>query len=604
MIRWSGLVAFGVIVGIVAVFNLLFLDGIVERVVEGQASMTVGARVDIGDLDLGLLDLRVDIRDLEVTNPDEPMRNAVEARTLAFDLAALPLLRKKVVIQRMEITDLAWDTPRRTSGALPPRLKRRLEKRMDLSKMGDKAQDRLEDCVLPDLSPLKELQKGLPRDLLAGAELPSSSFLETYRQRVSKTQESWEQRLSNLPSPEHIKAQLTALRDLTDKRPKDLSKLPIYLAEIRDLQQRLTDLKTSLTEAQKSFQAEIQGLKTSLDGAKELKDKDFKVLWSKLGIRLPSSQDLICVLLGRDLATKVNRAMAWYRKIRRFISKAKPQAEVKPRLEGADIRFPLLHGHPTFLVEVAKLSARPDVKSEPGGFAFSRLAGEVRGFTSHPVIYGKPLVFQLEGDVVGDKAKAVTLSGQLDSRQEPTDDRINLIIRGFRLKHSEEASTDDRQLSLVSALLDVDADLRIRGESLGGKVHLDIQKPEVKVGPEADLLANVFRNLGNFDVTLSIDGTLDKPVMGLTSSATGSLSKTLQNALQAELGGTRETLRKAINSRFDRELRVANDETETLEKRILNELSSRLNLAGTFSSEKPEEEKTPLEKLGEGILAF
>ena len=71
MIRWSGLIAFFVIVGLIAVFNIFFLDGIVERTVEKQASLAVGARVDIGGLDLSLLGLSVNIEELEVANPDQ-----------------------------------------------------------------------------------------------------------------------------------------------------------------------------------------------------------------------------------------------------------------------------------------------------------------------------------------------------------------------------------------------------------------------------------------------------------------------------------------------------------------------------------------------------
>ena len=41
MIRWSGLIAFVIIVGLIAAFNLLFLDGIVKGIVEDQASLAV-----------------------------------------------------------------------------------------------------------------------------------------------------------------------------------------------------------------------------------------------------------------------------------------------------------------------------------------------------------------------------------------------------------------------------------------------------------------------------------------------------------------------------------------------------------------------------------
>jgi uncharacterized protein (TIGR03545 family) len=126
MIRWKGLIVFAVIVGLIILFNLLFLDRIIKGIIEDQASLAVGARVDIGDLRFGIFGLNVEIRDLQVTNPEQPMRNTVQVGSMAFDLAAAPLLKRKVVIERMRVTDLAFGTPRKTSGALPRRLQKKL----------------------------------------------------------------------------------------------------------------------------------------------------------------------------------------------------------------------------------------------------------------------------------------------------------------------------------------------------------------------------------------------------------------------------------------------------------------------------------------------
>ena len=96
MIRWSGFIAFVVIVGLITAFNLFFLDSIIKGALEKRSSLIVGARVDIGDLAFKIFGLHIDIRNLQVTNPDQPMRNTVETGTISFDLAAGPLLKKKI----------------------------------------------------------------------------------------------------------------------------------------------------------------------------------------------------------------------------------------------------------------------------------------------------------------------------------------------------------------------------------------------------------------------------------------------------------------------------------------------------------------------------
>jgi len=60
MIRWSGLIVFIVIVGLITIFSLLFLDGIIKGIIEDRASLAVGAKVEIGNLKSKIFGLRVD----------------------------------------------------------------------------------------------------------------------------------------------------------------------------------------------------------------------------------------------------------------------------------------------------------------------------------------------------------------------------------------------------------------------------------------------------------------------------------------------------------------------------------------------------------------
>lgn len=592
IIRWSGLIAFVVIVGLITLFNVLFLDNIIKVVVEDRASIALGARVDIGDLRFSLLGLNVVIRDLQVASPEQPTHNVVEVRALALDLAALPLLKKKFVVQRMKVVDLAWDTPRQTSGVLPPRLQKRHRKASDA---GIKARKGLEDCVLPDFSIFEELKEGVPEDLLADTTLPSAVFLSAHRQEVSEARASWDQRLAHLPTKKEIETALVALKDLKDKRPKEAAELPGYLEKVKAAQQELVNIRKGLIEARRDFQKEIKTLRNSLKGARKLKGEDFKAVWAQLDIRVPTAGDLICVLLGKDLAIKVNRTIAWYRRLNRFITPRGETEEAKarpaPRLKGTDVRFPITGGYPKFLLEVAEFSALPAAETGSERFAFARLSGELQGLTPQPALYGKPTVFRFKGDLVGERPGELTLFGELDHRKTPTDDRIDLTIKDFNLERSGKSNTAQRSLLLTSAFLDVDASLQITDEKLDGQARVSVREANVEVGSEAGLLADLFKNLGPFEVNLSIGGTLDQPVMGLTSSATKTLSAPLQRIFRTKQKELRRTLKRAINARINRELSVANDEVDAYERRILDELSSRLTLAGPVSQEHGKEKK-------------
>jgi uncharacterized protein (TIGR03545 family) len=581
MIRWSGLIVFVVIVALITVFSLFFLDGIIKGIIEDQASLAVGAKVEIGGLKFKLFKLSIDMQNLQVANPEEPMRNAIEIGSMAFNLGAAPLLKKKIMIEQMKVLDLAWNTPRKTSGALPARLQRKLEARRKASPIETTAEKRVEECTLPNFSSLADLKKRSPEEMLRGVNLQSTAFLSGYSKKVLTVKETWEKRLKGLPTKDEVEKDLRSFQNLKDQRPKDLSQLPLYFEKLKALQQKLNDTKKNLTTAQQDFQAEMNNLKSSLQEVEKFKDADVKTVMTKLGVPVPSATDLICVLLGKNVAKKVNWALGMYRKFSQYTTPGKPQEKKEepkpvPRMKGMDVRFPITHGYPDFLLETAEFSARPDVKRAPGVFAFERLAGELHGLTSHPAIYGKPTLFKLNGSMVGNLAKDFALSGQLDHRASLADDRIELGIKELRLDQKGTVGSQEPPLRLVSALLNVSGSLRIKGEALDGRVLADVLNPRVAVDSSAAILENLFRNLGSFDLALSIGGTLDQPSIGLSSSATKTLTSGLENLVQTELKGLQNGIRNAISSRVDKDLTPARNETSALEKLIQGELSSRL----------------------------
>jgi uncharacterized protein (TIGR03545 family) len=592
MIRWSGLIVFIVIVGLITIFTLFFLDGIIKGMIEDRASLAVGAKVEIGDLRFKIFGLSVDIQNLQVANPEEPMRNSVEVGSLGFDLGAAPLLKKKIVIERMKVLDLAWNTPRKTSGALPPRLQKKLEARKKPSDLGAKAEKRIEECVLPNFSILADLKKRSPEELLKGANLQSAAFLGDYPKKVSNVKETWEKRLKELPAKDEIEKDVKAFQSLKDKRPRDLTQLPAYLEKVNDLQKKISDTQKTLTTAQQEFKTEMNNLKTSLQEVEKLKDADVKTVMGKLGVQIPSATDLICVLLGKEVAHKVNWALGMYRKLSQYTSKGKPKEEKEkpkpvPRMKGMDVRFPITRGYPDFLLELAEFSARPDIKKASGIFAFERLAGELRGLTSHPALYGKPTLFKLSGSMVGNLAKDFALAGQFDHRKTVAEDRINLNIKELRIEQAGTSGPQESPLRLASALLNVNGSLGVKGEALDGRVLLDVLNPKVSVGSSAAILGDLFKNMGSFDISLSIGGTLDQPSIGLSSSATKALTSGLENLVQKEMKGLQDGIKNVISSRVDKDLTTNRNEVSGLEKLIQGELSSRLGLTSLPTGTAP-----------------
>ena len=352
------------------------------------------------------------------------------------------------------------------------------------------------------------------------------------------------------------------------------------------------------------MQSDLHNLKQSLSPTEvvKLKNQDLKAAMAKLNIKTPSAEDLVCVLLGKNIAQKISTAISWYRKFNDYVpagkaKDAKEKPRQVPRMKGVDVQFPVTHGYPDFLIERAKFSAGPEIKNKPGALAFSKLSGDLKGLTTQPALYGKPALVNLKGAFADGRAREIVLSGNVDHRKAPADDTFNMTIKEMRLRQEGAEISQKSPLRLTSAKLDVNSTLGIKGEDLEGRIMLMVLNPEITVDSEAAILKDLFKNAGSFDITISVTGTLDEPSMKLSSSLTNKLGSGLKNIVQKELGGLQDSLEKVISSRIDNDLIDANSDIDSLGKSVTGSISDRLDLAGSILKEASGQETKPTDLL-------
>ena len=118
LFRKSGLILVGSIVVIGLLLELLLLDMAVKSGLQSTIAAKTGAEVNIGKAHLSLAGGKLEIENLQVTDPDKLTHNLVQIDTLAADISVSDLLRNSYAIDLLAGSTLRRDVLRDKPGKL------------------------------------------------------------------------------------------------------------------------------------------------------------------------------------------------------------------------------------------------------------------------------------------------------------------------------------------------------------------------------------------------------------------------------------------------------------------------------------------------------
>ena len=116
IVRWQGILLFVAVCVLLAALGRLFLNPFTERTIEKAGAAIVGAQVDLDAARVSLSPLGVTLTGLQVTNPNAPAANIVEAGRISFHMDGPNALRHKTIIDEMRVENVRLNTPRRSPG--------------------------------------------------------------------------------------------------------------------------------------------------------------------------------------------------------------------------------------------------------------------------------------------------------------------------------------------------------------------------------------------------------------------------------------------------------------------------------------------------------
>jgi uncharacterized protein (TIGR03545 family) len=568
-IRWRGLIAFLIVVGIGAAIWFLVVDRLVERAIEAAGSTLVGAKVELDAADVSLAPLGIELRRLQVTNPDEPMRNAVEVARMAFGMEALQLLRRKVIIDEMTIDGMRFNTERQTSGAIvrePPKPK--------AAEPGGSMFD------------LPALDLPSAKDILAKEDLESLKLVATVRSEIDAGRERWKQRVGDVSD----KAKLDEFRRRADEIGKSSKGgAEALLGNVGAAAQLRKDVMAELDQvkgARQDLAQDVATLKRRVDEVAAAPQADLKRLREKYSLSAGGMANMAGALFGGNIGYWAKTTAGWYERLQPVLANAGKSGgpeQVKPlRGKGIDVKFREREPLPDFLIRTARVSAEI-----PAG----TLKGQVRQITPDQDILGAPTTFEFTGDKL-QQLRSVALRGEINRVQpDRPRDAATLTAEGYAIQRAVLSDNPKWPVVLDGARADVDLNVVIASGALDATIASNIsnarfaggaQQPDNRV---AEAIASALADVNAFRLGATVTGTTQNPEVTVTSDLDAVLKNAVGKAVSEQTARLEADLKAAIAERV-------NGPLEDLKKQLAGYgefgqgLASRTDVLNSLLTEK------------------
>ena len=556
--RWRAVGPLLVLFLIGVVIWLLFADEIARQTAQDVGTDVVGAKVEIRQLDLDMPGGDVTMRGLTVANPFEPMRNLFEADEVAVDIDPLPLLEKKVVIDRVAILGMRFGTERRTSGVV----KGGGGRAADVMRQVQDWKERIDIPVL-------QLARGeMDMAVLDPAKLESVRAATALSAAAESSAAAWRAAARDLDLQPVIDSSRALAERLRNARPTDLA----LINDTRRAIERLRRTRDTVVALQRAMTRGLDSLRAGLRKLDHARERDYAMARGLLRLPSLSPPDVASALFAPVVIDRFQRALYWTEQARRYMPPGLlPRTDPGPRRarrSGTTVRFPREHDYPPFLLREAEITANLG----PAGGEQRTLGGRLTGLTSAPAVYGRPTVF--EG-----RAPRVQLGALVDHVRDVARDTAGAQLGGVALP-SFALPGLPFQVDPGRGTLGLRVNVTGDGIQASFSVNADAVRWERRqTGEETELeriVGNVLRRITALDLSATLSGSVTNPNLSIRSNLDRAVSGALKAALGEEVAAAERRLRAEVDRLVQQHAGPVRERVAALEREVNERIAAEM----------------------------
>ncbi|WP_158971924.1 TIGR03545 family protein [Paraglaciecola sp. L3A3] len=522
IIRWPGLVAFVVIVGLIAAISILFLDFWIKIAAEKSFSELNGAEVNISQVEHKFSPFGITLHQVEFTDPKEPINNHFSAETISAKIDLAPLLLRKIIIDELTVNNSQFNTERASAG----------EVYLDTETADNESSTGFVDGIkVPTVD-----------EILAKSPLKTTKAVADSQAVIEKHSPLLKQQFAALPEKDKLaeyKQRVNALKEMDHKDPAQLLAAKEQFNQLKDDilkdKKALEDFKQALSEAKKELSPQLAKLKSA-------PAEDYQQLKSVAAGDLDAIDDVTSLVFGESVGKWSRYALTAFDLVGPMLASKGEQDKAEQVATGKWISFSDTSALPDFWIKKANISLQ---------WQQEIIESHWSDITHQHDVLGRPTIFSVDSSA-SSLWQSLKLNGDLWLAESGAKAKQKWALSGLKLSDLDLVKQDKLSGHLNKGLLSSTGDLSLNGEMLAGSGLVDLQDLVIEaVGSNklTTIVANTLNQLSQLKLNTDIGGTLGDMDLSFSSDLNQQLSSALVANVTPEQQAKLDDLKQKLNEK-------------------------------------------------------
>ena len=497
------------LLGLIIIY-VLFTNTIIKHIAEAEIGKAHGAEVNIARIDHSLFPITITIDDIEITDAHMPKQNQVQVGQVKADVAFIPLLSQKIILDNVLIDNVAFGQLRTEAGEVyrPP---------------GQSFQDMLDGLPSKEDIPTQD-------ELLARSALQTPAAVESAKTLKTEYIEPLRTQAKNLPTKADIdayKTQFEALKKTDYKDPAALLSARIQWDEIKTKMRadkvKLTEFKALASEANAAMKTQIAALKTAPKA-------DYELLKGAITGDSDALSKLTQMVFGTK-AQQFNQSLLAMTNTIAPILAPKADAPVTPVTPNAP--------YPNLLVKQAEVNVL--IGSE-------KIRSQWTNITDQHIITKTPTTFTVDA-TNGALWENLAMSGSFEILADGVNAQQAWNIAGLILDNVSVSDDPRLQALIETAALFSKGSVSMENNILSGGANFLFEQLKLNATGNDEytqIIAQTLSTLNKLNVTSTYSGDINAPTFKLKSDLDNQLGGALRDGILADQAGPLAELRQSL----------------------------------------------------------